>query len=189
MLQEVISKKDAIEKGLKRYFTGKPCVHGHIAERLVSDCVCLMCAKIKLKGWVAKNKDRCYEIHKKYYDRNKKRLAKDKREYNKENIELIKEQRKRRLKNKREKQANRPKPNKCEACGKMETENRLGRIAFDHCHETGLFRGWLCARCNMALGFVRDDINLLEKLAKYLKKFRGSNELSCKTIDIGGVLY
>ena len=36
-------KKEAIEKGLIRYFTGKPCKHGHIAERLVSNDVCVAC--------------------------------------------------------------------------------------------------------------------------------------------------
>lgn len=33
---EIISRKQAIERGLKRYFTGKPCVHGHVSERLVT---------------------------------------------------------------------------------------------------------------------------------------------------------
>ena len=32
---EKISRKAAIKLGLKRYFTGDPCIHGHICERLV----------------------------------------------------------------------------------------------------------------------------------------------------------
>jgi len=37
---EIISPKKSITLGLKRYFTGKPCLHGHIAERtLRGSCV------------------------------------------------------------------------------------------------------------------------------------------------------
>ena len=32
---EKISRETAIRLGLKRYFTGAPCIHGHICERLV----------------------------------------------------------------------------------------------------------------------------------------------------------
>src|SRR3990170_5510904 len=41
--------------------------------------------------------------------------------------------------------AGRKKPNKCEIC------NFAGRIQFDHCHKTGVFRGWICYQCNSAL--------------------------------------
>jgi len=43
MAIEIISRKDARAQGLKRYFTGKPCTHGHIEERLVSDATCRTC--------------------------------------------------------------------------------------------------------------------------------------------------
>lgn len=62
----------------------------------------------------------------------------------------------------REALAGRPRPEKCEICGKD------GRIVFDHCHERQRFRGWLCNRCNRVLGMVRDDIALLFRLAAYL---------------------
>lgn len=40
MASEIISRKDALAKGLKRYFTGKPCKYGHISERRISsDCI------------------------------------------------------------------------------------------------------------------------------------------------------
>ena len=35
--------QQAREKGLKRYFTGKPCKNGHIAERLVRGATCVAC--------------------------------------------------------------------------------------------------------------------------------------------------
>jgi 5-methylcytosine-specific restriction endonuclease McrA len=46
---EIISRKDARRLGLKRYFTGEPCAHGHVAPRYVGDDVCAECAKAKLQ--------------------------------------------------------------------------------------------------------------------------------------------
>jgi hypothetical protein len=37
--------QEAIDNGLKTYFTGKPCKNGHIAERRLSTNVCIQCAK------------------------------------------------------------------------------------------------------------------------------------------------
>lgn len=43
LVTEVMSCPEAKAKGLKRYFTGRPCKNGHVAERLVSNGVCLDC--------------------------------------------------------------------------------------------------------------------------------------------------
>jgi len=43
---EIISLDEARERGLKRYFTGKPCRKGHIAERLVSSRGCMECCRV-----------------------------------------------------------------------------------------------------------------------------------------------
>ena len=40
---DIISRKDAKAQGLTHYFTGKPCKHGHIAQRLTSKGICLDC--------------------------------------------------------------------------------------------------------------------------------------------------
>lgn len=43
---EIISKQEAQAKGLKRYYTGIPCVKGHLAERLVGySSPCTACRK------------------------------------------------------------------------------------------------------------------------------------------------
>jgi hypothetical protein len=60
--------------------------------------------------------------------------------------------------------AGRKKPTKCEVCGNSEN-----KIHFDHCHQNGAFRGWICFHCNAALGHVRDDPNRLRKLLAYLE--------------------
>ncbi len=44
--KEIITRKQAIEKGLIRYFTGKPCPHGHIEERTTSSSQCLGCGRL-----------------------------------------------------------------------------------------------------------------------------------------------
>lgn len=41
----IISRKEAQRRGLTKYFTGKPCHKGHIAQRWTGDCACMMCAK------------------------------------------------------------------------------------------------------------------------------------------------
>jgi hypothetical protein len=40
---KIITRKKAMEKGLKRYFTGKPCKHGHVAERYTVSRHCSIC--------------------------------------------------------------------------------------------------------------------------------------------------
>jgi hypothetical protein len=42
----------------------------------------------------------------------------------------------------------------CDICG-------LSReLLADHCHTTGMFRGWLCTRCNQLVAFVESDLGL-----------------------------
>jgi len=48
----------------------------------------------------------------------------------------------------------------------------MGSSLVDHCHVTGKYRGLLCNRCNTSLGFVNDDIELLENMVKYLKEYK-----------------
>lgn len=53
---KIISYKLAKDKNLKRYFTGIPCKHGHIAERLTSNRCCLECQKIAEKKYLKTEK-------------------------------------------------------------------------------------------------------------------------------------
>lgn len=43
MSQQIISRKEALDKGLRHYFTGKPCKNGHLSLRLTKQCNCLEC--------------------------------------------------------------------------------------------------------------------------------------------------
>jgi hypothetical protein len=42
---DIISREDALAQGLKRYFTGKPCKRGHLAERRVPNQHCCQCSR------------------------------------------------------------------------------------------------------------------------------------------------
>lgn len=44
---DVISRKDALARGLKFYFTGVPCANGHLCERDVAEWRCLECRRAK----------------------------------------------------------------------------------------------------------------------------------------------
>ena len=64
--------------------------------------------------------------------------------------------------------------NRCAICGQVETAvSRTGRpksISVDHDHDTGRIRGVLCDRCNRALGYLRDNPDLLRRAADYLER-------------------
>lgn len=48
----------------------------------------------------------------------------------------------------------------------------------DHCHKTGHCRGWLCHRCNYVLGAVKDDVDVLRQLIRYLEKDRSDHPMA-----------
>lgn len=66
-----------------------------------------------------------------------------------------------------EAEALRSKPDVCDVCG------GTNRISFDHCHQRGIFRGWLCHPCNCVLGYANDDPNRLRQLIAYLERTKG----------------
>ena len=69
------------------------------------------------------------------------------------------------LKRQQEADAGRPRPSCCDVCGAVRE-----RIVFDHCHQRGIFRGWLCDDCNIILGHAHDDPDHLRMLIAYLER-------------------
>lgn len=59
-------------------------------------------------------------------------------------------------------------PECCESCGGP--PNGRGILHLDHCYETGIFRGWLCFKCNSGIGNLGDSIEGLEKALVYLRQ-------------------
>lgn len=58
--------------------------------------------------------------------------------------------------------------NLCAICGKKD-ERRV--LCVDHDHKTGKVRGLLCNNCNIGLGNLRDDPQILQSAIGYLKKY------------------
>lgn len=61
----------------------------------------------------------------------------------------------------------------CAICGEINDGGR--RLCVDHDHKTNKIRGLLCGNCNKALGFVKEDIVILSKIANYILENRIDN--------------
>jgi hypothetical protein len=48
--------------------------------------------------------------------------------------------------------------------------HRDRKLVIDHCHESGEVRGLLCGACNLMLGLLRDDPQILRRALRYLEK-------------------
>jgi len=60
--------------------------------------------------------------------------------------------------------------NKCAICGNEFEPTRRNEPCIDHDHETQQIRGLLCRYCNIGLGHFKDDPEVLEKAAIYLRR-------------------
>ena len=63
----------------------------------------------------------------------------------------------------------------CPICERNEEEVSEGKNegnswVLDHCHNKEIFRGWLCHKCNRAIGCFNDSIDRIERTLNYLKK-------------------
>ena len=121
-----------------------------------------------LKQYKIKNRDKVNAYQRERYknlppptEEKREKLREANRKWAKENLVSY------RLR-KKEEIAGRPRPEFCEICQSPATQCRWGKLAFDHCHQTGAFRGWICYRCNTILGHAHDDPEILRKLIDYL---------------------
>lgn len=93
-------KYQAIQKGLHKFFDGKPCKNGHISERYTRNSACVQCAyedsltepfKTKQLEYILSNKDLILKKAKEYRERNKEKLKKAGKEYRIKNSERLSE--------------------------------------------------------------------------------------------------
>lgn len=124
--------------------------------------------------WREKNAEHIKEKRKIYKATRRQELSAKQRAYHQATKEIrkealaanaLKQNRKRPalLRARQEASLERVKPDICDACGGND-----GGIVFDHCHNLMVPRGWLCDRCNIALGCIKDDPDRLRKLIDYL---------------------
>lgn len=81
----IISRKEAKQKGLKYYFTGKPCKKGHMSKRYIKNSCCYECNKQHRKNWYDGNP----EYNKEYYEKNIEQLKQDWMKYYEQNKEQV----------------------------------------------------------------------------------------------------
>jgi hypothetical protein len=127
------------------YVPTKPCKNGHLL-RYSAGGSCVSCKREA--GAHRENKDRANARRRDDYRRNKDKWRRWDRKRRGLPEPLI------------------PMPSLCECCGLPPIGKPLG---IDHDHVTGKFRGWLCVRCNPAIGALGDSIEGLERAAGYLK--------------------
>lgn len=140
---ELITRKQAKAKGLKRYFTGVPCKHGHISDRHVSTAACRECARLK-----SHKKQR--EIPEYFQERKLlKKYGLTLIDYN--NLLKVQEYR-------------------CAIC-QIHQDELKRKLDVDHNHKTGENRGLLCTNCNRALGKLKDRATICVRAAEYLLKY------------------
>lgn len=144
---EVVPRFEAKTRGSTRYFTGKACKHGHVAERNTKTGTCSECLKGCVRAYERRNfrevdeRRRAYHL-KKYYG-----IAPAEYE-----ALLFAQQ------------------NSCAICRSTDPKDRWDRFHVDHDHRTGKVRGLLCGPCNTAIGKLKDSIPLLKAAIEYLQE-------------------
>lgn len=150
-----------------------------------------------VKEWRKHNKDKVNAQARRYRAKHPDKVAAIKKKYRQINLEVVREKDARAKRNwrhenpeayrlwqerlkvervrRQEKQAGRPRSEICDLCKRSET------TVYDHCHKTGIFRGWLCHRCNRVLGSVYDDIDLLQSMIIYLQENQSHGKTNKQT--------
>ena len=102
-----------------------------------------------MREYMRKHKDKWNKWNKQQRDKDPEGFRGYYREKHKNRLELL---------------AGRKRPNNCDVC------EILCNPVFDHDHVTGKFRGWICRWCNNALGFIKDNPEILKRLLIYLER-------------------
>ncbi len=63
---EIISRRKALARGLTRYFTGKPCKAGHVAERRTDNRLCVECERERGRRWRESNPEEAREQNRRW---------------------------------------------------------------------------------------------------------------------------
>lgn len=82
---KIISRKQAKALGLTRYFTGKACRHGHVAERYARNGECAECALHRVLTWQADNPEYVKKVDRLRYRKNPEKKKAFSAEYRKKN--------------------------------------------------------------------------------------------------------
>jgi len=104
---KIISRSEAKALGLKMYFTGKPCLNGHISIRSVIAKRCNLCTNLAAAKWKKKNPKAAKEVMKRWAANNQEQVREKSRDRTRRwvatNPELARERRRNWIENNREK--------------------------------------------------------------------------------------
>jgi hypothetical protein len=106
------------------------------------DTLCKACKTIQTKTWFQANKEKAIRYNTKSKLKNRYGMTMD--EYD----AMVVAQN-----------------NLCAICNQPQSRRNL---AVDHCHQTNRVRGLLCDKCNLALGMINDNLNIVESIKRYL---------------------
>ena len=143
-------------------------------------------ARLRASAWYYANKERALETRRAYYQRtrdiqlearrtyyriNRQAMMKANREWVKKNPERMREI-STRSRNKRQYGLT------PEQFADLKAQNRGGLCPLcrsrrathvDHSHKSGRVRGFICHKCNVGMGMLGDDLQVVLRVAKYLK--------------------
>ena len=77
----LLSRSEAKAQGASHYFTGKPCVLGHIAPRRVQNGGCQVCLNERSAAWRLSNEEKAITASRRWRQINKGRVNKDRSEF------------------------------------------------------------------------------------------------------------
>jgi hypothetical protein len=77
----IINRQDAKKQGLTRYFTGKPCIHGHVDECKVVNKTCVVCSNIAVAKSKVKKPQKYHMLRKDWRQSNPEKSAAYTRKY------------------------------------------------------------------------------------------------------------
>lgn len=64
----------------------------------------------------------------------------------------------------------------CAICSQPETKKHksgtIKSLSVDHCHTSGRVRGLLCADCNSAIGYLRENADAARRAAEYIERHK-----------------
>lgn len=133
---------EARAAGKVRYMPDSPCRRGHVCERYVCNDRCVECDNIS-----------CRDTHPSYntrYERTRKHKLKTLYGITPAQFDQMREDQN----------------NTCAICSSP-FESRK-QVHVDHNHATGRVRGLLCTRCNMGIGYFKENTDALLAAVEYL---------------------
>lgn len=128
------------------------------------------------KKYREKNREKLKQVQKDYYENNpekKKEIKKKRNNYKRNNPEKMRGHHLRREYNISLEDYSKllqEQQSRCAICEIHTTDIGRANLDVDHCHSTGKIRGLLCPNCNKALGLLKDNIEIVNSMMKYLLK-------------------